>query len=762
MQIRGASLVGCAKCPDLCSSRLGITEGEGAFPAILLVIGEAPGEQEDGKGPFRGRSGKKVRSVLGSLGAKVTEVYWSNAVRCRPEGNRTPTKAEIDNCLPWLVNDILSVRPKAILCLGKTASLAVSRIRQEDDGILSGIEVIDTWHPSYIGRKPELLKEWTRDLDRALRTARGETICNTDPKAAPWKYGPPDWASQWLSCDTETDSAEEGWGERLVTAQYSDGRSAMMRTTGIVPNRELVRKLRFHNAVYDAPLLGWDLNDLGSWDDSMLMAYVLRLPVGLKTIGPQATGIPMRPITDFIGTGKHRIPVSQAYHAFPRGMTEYALKDAVVTARLSERLEGMLRAQPRQWRYYQDFEKPMVPVLLEMEREGCLIDPEPLVKLRETMTADLERLKARVESEFDGVNPASGNQVAQWLLRKGVQLTVKTESGAWATDVHVLKAVGQWAEEAGRRDIEGFVGLVQEYRSISGVRSRSVDGLLNARDSHGYVHTHWNQVGADTNRILSRDPNLMNQPNPEKLPRYGIPIRQSFVAPRGFVIVKGDLSQLEFRYIAEYSGEAVLIEAYHHHGADVHRASAEALKIPRAIAKNVNFALIYMADLQRAAVTGGVPESEAAAFIEDMKRQMPRVFAWPQVIRAMLEADGYIENPYGWRMYFPAIFSTDGAESSEAHRQAVNAPMQSSGASFAKRIMIAARTLAHRFGGGLRLHVYDEFVFVIPEGAKEEFCHEFKKLEELAKPEVEIPMEMEISWGPSWGQLTKVEDGWTR
>lgn len=117
----------CKKCP-LHTGRQNPVVGEGSLEAEVMFIGEAPGRWEDIKGkPFVGQAGKLLDSLLQEAGLLRKEVYITNVVKCRPPGNRDPRKAEIEACRPYLDEQIIRIKPKIIVCLGRHSLKEVFR-----------------------------------------------------------------------------------------------------------------------------------------------------------------------------------------------------------------------------------------------------------------------------------------------------------------------------------------------------------------------------------------------------------------------------------------------------------------------------------------------------------------------------------------------------------------------------------------------------------------------------------------------------------
>lgn len=154
-------VLSCQRC-SLAQSRSQVVFGEGRAPAELMLIGEAPGEVEDRTGrPFVGPAGQLLTKILESAGIPREEVYITNVVKCRPPGNRVPTKEEMAACWEWLAAQIALVRPKIIITLGNTPthwllgrSEGINELRGRFFPWKGGIEVFPMFHPSYLLRNP--------------------------------------------------------------------------------------------------------------------------------------------------------------------------------------------------------------------------------------------------------------------------------------------------------------------------------------------------------------------------------------------------------------------------------------------------------------------------------------------------------------------------------------------------------------------------------------------------------------------------------
>ena len=174
----------CRRCM-LAGSRLNFVFGEGNPLAHLVVIGEAPGAEEDASGkPFVGRSGQLLDKILLAASFRREEVYICNILKCRPPGNRNPLNDEIANCMPWLLQQLRIIKPKVILMLGKVAAntilgntLSLGTMR----GKLiqwKGYDCFITYHPAALLRNPNWKKGCWEDIQVMMR--HYATICDEE------------------------------------------------------------------------------------------------------------------------------------------------------------------------------------------------------------------------------------------------------------------------------------------------------------------------------------------------------------------------------------------------------------------------------------------------------------------------------------------------------------------------------------------------------------------------------------------------------
>jgi uracil-DNA glycosylase len=171
------AVMSCTLCP-LHSSRTQGVFGVGNRQARWMVIGEAPGADEDRQGqPFVGRAGQLLNSMLKAIGLAREEVFIANILKSRPPNNRDPRPEEVRACMPYLIRQIELVNPRLILCVGRIAAqtlldtdITIGKLRGRLHHILSGRPMIVTYHPAYLLRSPgEKRKVWA-DLMLAMTT----------------------------------------------------------------------------------------------------------------------------------------------------------------------------------------------------------------------------------------------------------------------------------------------------------------------------------------------------------------------------------------------------------------------------------------------------------------------------------------------------------------------------------------------------------------------------------------------------------------
>jgi DNA polymerase-1 len=521
---------------------------------------------------------------------------------------------------------------------------------------------------------------------------------------------------------------------------------------------EAVLKI-FQNGKYDCNVLARAGIMVSPIDDTMVISFDLDAGRGedgmggghgMDELAQRHLGHTPIPFKDLCGTGKkaigfNEVPLDRA--------TAYAAEDADVTWRLHALLKPRLAVEGGS-RVYERVDRPLIPVVAAMEREGIKVDRARLAKLSEEFSHEIARLEGEIHAiagqEFTVGSP---KQLGDILFDKmGFKGGKKGKSGQYSTDQSVLENLAK--DEAARP----ITNKVLEWRQLAKLKSTYTDALQEAiNPDTGRVHTSYSLVGAQTGRLSSTDPNLQNIPIRTAIGRQ---IREAFVPEASNVLLAADYSQIELRLAAHMADVASLKEAFAG-GEDIHARTAremfgEVTRDTRARAKTINFAILY--GISRWGLAGRleVEPDEAQAMIDTYFQRFPGIQRYIHETLESVRAKGYSETLFGRKTWFPRINSKNQAERQGSERAAINAPIQGTSADIIKRAM--ARMLPALADAGLHdvrmlLQVHDELVFELPEARVEAATPIIRQvMAEAALPAVElsVPLGVEIGTGMSW------------
>jgi DNA polymerase-1 len=429
----------------------------------------------------------------------------------------------------------------------------------------------------------------------------------------------------------------------------------------------------------------------------------------------------------------------------------YAGERADLIVQLAPVFRGLLERE-QLTRVYEELERPLIPVLVDVEQAGIRIDGPALASQSQRLEQDIARRSKDIFGAAGGeFNINSPKQLAEVLFDK-MQLPVLKRTGASkapSTAVDVLE------ELALAHDLPR---LILEWRSLMKLKGTYIDALpqlVNPRT--GRVHTCFNQAVAATGRLSSSDPNLQNIPIKTELGRE---IRGAFIADRGNVLVSADYSQIEFRVLAHMSEDPVLVAAFSE-GADFHERTA--LKIfgadsgrdphqLRSIAKMVNYALLYGKSAFTLSKDIGVTTEEAQKFIDSYFAGFPNVRAYIDRTLEDGRATGVVKTMFGRRRLVPELTSRNFQVRSSAERMAVNMPIQGSAADILKKAMIDVHAGLPSVAGGrarMILTVHDELLFETPAEAADETAAAVRELMEGAV-KLNVPLTVDVGVGENW------------
>lgn len=511
------------------------------------------------------------------------------------------------------------------------------------------------------------------------------------------------------------------------------------------------------NAKYDLNVLSRYGIAVSPIDDTMVISFALDAGRsedglgghGMDTLAQRHLGHTTLAFKDVCGTGKKAIPFGEV----PLDKaTEYAAEDAEVTWRLHHLLKPRL-AEEAATRIYERVDRPLIPVVAQMERHGIKVDRERLSALSATFAEEITRLEGEIHG-LAGQEFAIGSpkQLGEILFEKlGHKGGKKGKTGQYSTDQGVLEALaGDGAEIAAK---------VLEWRQLSKLRSTYTEALQAAiNPATGRVHTSYSLVGAQTGRLSSTEPNLQNIPVRTELGRQ---IREAFVAEPGNVILAADYSQIELRLAAHIADVPALKEAFAK-GEDIHARTAmemfgEVNRDTRGRAKTINFAILY--GISRWGLAGrlGVSSEEAQAMIDRYFERFPGIRNYIHATLESVRTKGYSETLFGRKCWFPRISSGNPNERMGSERAAINAPLQGASADIIKRAMVKMMPALEAAGLShvrMLLQVHDELVFELPEAdaaAATEVVRAVMVGATQPAVTLDVPLGVSIGIGPSWG-----------
>ncbi len=487
-------------------------------------------------------------------------------------------------------------------------------------------------------------------------------------------------------------------------------------------------------------------------DDTMLISYAMEAGLhghGMDELSVLHLGHTPIPFDEVTGTGRNRLSFAQV--PIERA-TPYAAEDADVTLRLWQILHPRLRAA-RALALYEQVERRLIPVLLEMERAGVKVDEADLRR----MSLDFEQRMAVMETNIHRLaghefNVASAKQLGEVLFDEmGLPGGKRMKTGAWGTDASVLQNLADQGHE--------LPAQILEWRQLAKLKSTYADALVGQINPEtGRVHTSFAMAIASTGRLSSTDPNLQNIPVRTE---EGSRIRRAFIAEPGHVLVSADYSQIELRLLAHVADIPQLKESFLK-GEDIHaRTASEVFAIPmagmdpmtRRRAKAINFGIIYGISAFGLARQLGVAPGEAKLYIDAYFARYPAIRTYMDRTKAEARENGYVTSPFGRRCWIPGIADKNPARRGYGERQAINAPLQGGAADIIKRAMVRLPAFMRKAGlkSRLLLQVHDELLFEAPEAEAEALAALARQVMEAAVV-LSVPLVVETGTGRNWAE----------
>ncbi|SNS39978.1 DNA polymerase I [Antarctobacter heliothermus] len=506
------------------------------------------------------------------------------------------------------------------------------------------------------------------------------------------------------------------------------------------------------NMKYDAKVMARYGVQIAPIDDTMLMSYAMNSGLhnhGMDALAERYLSHTPIPIKEIIGSGKSQItfdlvPIDKA--------TRYAAEDADVTLRLARVFKPQLHVA-RVTRVYEGLERPLVPVLAQMEMTGITVDREVLRNMSSAFAQKMAQLEEEIhELAGEKFNVGSPAQLGDILFDKmSLEGGKRGKNGKYSTGADILEDLAT-EHELPRR--------VLDWRQVSKLKSTYTDALQeHINPDTGRVHTSYVQTGANTGRLASTDPNLQNIPVRSE---EGRRIRTAFVAPEGHVLVSLDYSQIELRILAQMAEIDALKQAFRE-GQDIHAMTAsEMFNVPmeemtpdiRRQAKAINFGVIYGISGFGLARNLRIPRSEAQGFIDRYFERFPGIRAYMDATVEFAKEHKRVETLFGRQIHTPEI-AAKGPRAGFAKRAAINAPIQGTAADIIRRAMIRMPEAIKGLPAKMLLQVHDELLFEVEEGAVDDLIGVARGIMENACDPVlklDVPLVVDAGQGANWAE----------
>ena len=506
-----------------------------------------------------------------------------------------------------------------------------------------------------------------------------------------------------------------------------------------------------HNLKYDFHIMsnhGWDTTKIRPIDDTMLLSYILhgsmhghgldelaKLYLGHETIKFASLFAPKTRDADMHFAN---LPIDVA--------TPYAGEDATVCMSLYKLFRPQLDANETLRSLYETCDLPLMPVLLDIERNGVKADRQKLQMLSGVFHDQLSELEKQIwDIAGHEFNIASPKQLGIVLFDElGLPANKKR-----STDADSLNEL---------LDTSPIIEKIINWRSIAKLAGTYADVLPRQIASDGRIHTTYLQTSTNTGRLSSRDPNLQNIPIKTQL---GEEIRKCFIAEPGRTLISVDYSQIQLRLLADLANVSTFKETFNN-GTDIHEQTARRIfgiapdapvsKDQRRSAKTVNFSIIYGISSFGLSAQLGLSRHQAQEIINSYMAGLPEIRSYIERTKEFASEHGYVLTPWGRRIELPG--AKNPRMRAYAMRAAINAPIQGFEADLMRRAMIEIdKTIIKPNSDKIRmiLQVHDEIVFECDTALAPDFANRIKVSMETIAP-LSVPLVAEYVISPVWGK----------
>lgn len=380
-------------------------------------------------------------------------------------------------------------------------------------------------------------------------------------------------------------------------------------------------------------------------------------------------------------------------------------------------------------------------VILAMERQGCRVDIGFLKQIQPEFRA---RASAKLEEFFTcvGISEINDRTFDTRSPEAFVDLFYKRLRQPiinYTNDTNKTPSTDKWALMKMKHPA---AKLFLEFNELDNLAENFIENLISNSDSNGWCWPQFNQLGARTGRLSANNPNTENIP----IQGEGGALRKAFVGREGFDICSIDQSQIEYRIFASDLGNAGLIQGFKD-GKDYHQQTADLMGVDRKTAKSINFGLVYGMGAKALADKLGVGTSEGYRYYDKYFAAIPEVTKLKQKIAGVIADRGYIKTLLGHRQYLSIDKAYVG----------LNYRCQGSAANIFKRMMVAINDylVANALQTRIINLVHDETVLELHRD-EHHILEDLAIICEAQAPELKVPLSVDISVGPTWGDMVEI------
>ncbi len=502
-----------------------------------------------------------------------------------------------------------------------------------------------------------------------------------------------------------------------------------------------------HNLKFDIALVkkNFSIEPQGEIVDTMILSWLLdsARPVGLDKQMAQHFNHKMISFDSVVDKEKNFANVEVQVAA------EYATEDAVATFCLYKHLLGEFdkRDLGEILKLAHDLEFPFIKVLCAMESRGIRIDTTLFERQDDKISKILHTLTKEIyEQAGENFNINSPQQLSNLLFHKFGLQSGRAVKGGLSTDEATLNKIV---------DSHPIIPLILDYREMNKLKNTYIEPLLKyaKQNPQHKIYTSFLQTGTVTGRLSSKSPNLQNIPVRSE---YGREIRRGFIAQEGCVLISVDYSQIELRLLAHFSQDSLLIQSFMQ-DKDIHYETALRLfgesqaQSKRAIAKSINFGLIYGMGARKLGETLKIPTKEAKHYIDSYFELFPTVKDYLHTQKELLLQNGYSQTLLGRRRYFDFVNASEFMKANFL-REGVNCIFQGSAADLIKLGMLELHRRYHTSDLQMLLQVHDELIFQAPEQSAKDYLPHIESIMNSVCA-LNVPLKCNVSVATNWAEL---------